>query len=594
MAKSYTGLVVRASVSEFVIVAMAQRSVNALVNPSEPAPRSAPQGRPPLLRNTLALVALIFLVLECWRPCYFLTDDNLGGKLGYCTEVGRNLLAGRSPFVAEHLFGGGYNMLRDTCCFNWHPFYLLVDLLAGTPLYYTIVDVDAFALLLLAATGFVVLAGYLRREMNLAVSDGWILFYTLSFTYSMYVLTVGASWIDFLANQSALPWLVLGILQKRWWPGFGLVTLFSVHQILGGHVEPTVTNVEFLSLFALAMSIARRSWLSLQVWVAGCAAALVIVLPLLLPAIDGFLHASRSQALTVGQLRDFHVPAWEILPSVLGGSLHWLFDPYDFSRTTPEAALGASAAAWCLLPALISRARWRGLEVVSLGMMLAAAVMICRPVWIAEIMLHLPVLHSMRLPFREFMQLLFFLHLFLVIRPPGLPPHTREMVALSSTCFFIATTGYYWPPTFSPCNLDRQLILGGGAERWWNQVRPYFKPDDRLAVILPQNVYVDGRYDRPYTLLCAYNYAAIAGVVNVSGYSVTIPGDQLDLKTEPTYYFGAFSPDQKAALLAEKPNLKFITLETWHPLKITLSSRDGPTVNLTPFVPPGVEDVHAK
>ena len=38
--------------------------------------------------------------------------------------------------------------------------------------------------------------------------------------------------------------------------------------------------------------------------------------------------------------------------------------------------------------------------------------------------------------------------------------------------------------------------------------------------------------------------------------------------------------------MAERPDLKFITLESLHPLKITLSSRDGPTIDLTPFVPP--------
>jgi len=37
--------------------------------------------------------------------------------------------------------------------------------------------------------------------------------------------------------------------------------------------------------------------------------------------------------------------------------------------------------------------------------------------------------------------------------------------------------------------------------------------------------------------------------------------------------------------MAEKPDLKFITLESLHPLKITLSSRDGPTIDLTPYVP---------
>ena len=64
--------------------------------------------------------------------------------------------------------------------------------------------------------------------------------------------------------------------------------------------------------------------------------------------------------------------------------------------------------------------------------------------------------------------------------------------------------------------------------------------------------------------------------------------DQVYTKTYAYYPFGAYRPEQKAALMAEKPGLKFITLESLHPLKITLSSRDGPTIDLTPLVPPRV------
>jgi len=469
-----------------------------------------------------------------------------------------------------------------------------LSLLAATPFYCAIVDVDAFALLLLSAAGFVILADFLRREMKLAVSDGWILFYALSFTYSTYALGAGASWMEFLANQSALPWLVLGILQKRAWPGVGLVALFSVHQILGGHVEPTLSTSELLSLFAAGMSVARRSWLPFAIWCGGCVVSVVVVLPLLLPVIGGFLATSRAHGLTLQEITAFHVPALEFLPDVFAGSMHWLLTPYDLSQSTPAWTLGASAAAWCLVAAIVSRAKWQGLEVVTLGMMVLTALMVCRPVWLAEVMLHVPVLRSMRLPFREFLQFVFFLHLFVLVRPPGLPARVQCWVALFGACFFIVTTGYDWPPTFNPSNLDRQLILGGGAERFWKQLRPLLKPEDRLVVILPQEVYIGGRYDRAYSLLGTYNYAVPAGVVNASGYSPTVPSDQVYLKTVPAYFFGAYTPDQKAAVLAERPEVKFLTLESWEPLKITLSSRDGPTIDLTPHVPPGVAGVDVK
>ena len=77
----------------------------------------------------------------------------------------------------------------------------------------------------------------------------------------------------------------------------------------------------------------------------------------------------------------------------------------------------------------------------------------------------------------------------------------------------------------------------------------------------------------------------MAGIVNIWGYSQTAPLDQVDIKIYAYYPYGAYQPEQKAYLLTQRPDLKFITLESLHPLKITLSSRDGPTIDLTPYVP---------
>ncbi len=155
------------------------------------APSTAPVRRllRPLLLRTLALSAVIFALLEVWRPYFFLTDDNLDGGFPVFTEIGRNLLAGHSPFVSHHLFGGHYNLLRDPTFFLWHPVYLLASLLVATPLHLAIVDADAFFMLMLATAGFVTLAHFLRREMPLAISDNWISFYALSYTYTMIALT---------------------------------------------------------------------------------------------------------------------------------------------------------------------------------------------------------------------------------------------------------------------------------------------------------------------------------------------------------------------------------------------------------------------
>jgi len=539
-----------------------------------------------MLRNNLLVSALIFAALECWRPYFFLTDDNLDGAFPIFTEIGRHLLSGQSPFVSDYLFGGGYNLLRDPAYFAWHPLYLVASLLAGTPFHNAIVDVDAFALFMLTTAGFVTLADYLRREMALTISDGWIMFYTLSFTYTMVSLTTAASWITFLGAYSALPWLAWGILQTKWHRGLCIVTLFSLHQLLGGHLAPTVSNSIFLSLFALGMSISRRSPVPLAIWLIGYAVAVVVLLPLLIPLVEGFMGSYRAGGVPLSDMQSNNVPVYEFQNSVFAGMALWLLHPHQHPYTTYTLALGSSAAAWCLMPAILSRAKWRGLEVVTVLMLVFGLLMISRPVWITEVMLHLPVLRSMRWPFREFVQFQFFLHLFLVIRPPGLTVPLRRYSAVWGTGIMVIPMILFpLPPTFNSMTWDRELILTGGYESYWSQVRPLLKPTDRIAVIIPLDLYLDNRFEEPYSLLGTYDYAILAGVVNACGYSPTAPRDQLYTRAYAFYPFGAYHPFQKAALMEERPDLKFITLESLHPLKITLSSRDGPTIDLTPFIP---------
>jgi len=539
-----------------------------------------------LLAKTLPLSALIFALLEIWRPYFFLTDDNLDGGFPFFTGVGQNLLAGRSPFISHHLFGGDYNFLRDPSYFVWHPAYLLFSLLAGTPFHLAIIDADAFFMLILATAGFVTLAHHLRREMPLAVTDRWIMFYALSYTYTMIALTTGASWHTFLGNIASLPWLALGIMQKSWLRGTLVVTLFSLNQILGGHLAPTVSNSLFLSLFALGMSLGRRSPLPLVNWVAGYTAAVIIVLPLLLPMLDGFNHSMRAGGVTLEDMQANNIPAYDFGTSIFLGMAIWIFHPHEHPYVTYTLALGASAAVWCLLPALSSQAKWRGTEIVTGLMLVFGAIMICRPFFVTEIMAHLPLLRSLRWPFREFVQFQFFLHMFLLVRPPGLNAQARNVSAVFGTFVFVVPlVTYPFPPTFNSMNWDRELLISGGYQSYWDHVRPLLKPTDRVAVIIPFDLYQDDRFEEPYILLGSYNYASLDGFVNAWGYSPTAPRDQVYTKTYAFYPFGAYHPDQKAALMAEKPDLKFITLESLHPLRITLSSRDGPTIDLTPFVP---------
>jgi hypothetical protein len=560
-----------------------------------PGPERGPLG--PLMLRALIYSGMIFTLLQAWRPYFFLTDDNLDGGFPFFTEVGRNLLAGKSPFVSHYLFGGNYNLLRDPNFFAWHPVYLLCSMLEATPLHLGIIDADAFFMLMLATSGFVMLAYHLRREMPLSISDRWITFYALSYTYTMIALTTGASWLSFLGAVSSLPWLALGILQNSWQRGVLIVAVFTLNELLGAHLEPTISNSILLSLFALGLSIARRSPMPLVNWLVGYGAAMVLVLPILLPMLDGFTHSLRASGVAITDMQQNNIPAEDFLTSIFLGMSIWIFFPHQHPYVTYTLSLGASAAVWCLLPAVMSRAKWRGTTFVTMLLLLFSALMVIRPFFITEVMAQLPVLKSMRWPFREFLQFQFFLHLFLVVRKPGFNTQSRKFSAAFGTIVFVVPLVFYpYAPTFNTMTWDRELLISGRYQDYWAKVLPLLQPGDRVAVIIPLDLYTDDRFEEPYSLLGTYNYAPIDGFINAWGYSPTVPIDQTYTKTYAFYPFGAYHPDQKAALMAERPDLKFITLESLKPLRITLSSRDGPVIDLTPFVPPRESKIpkHAK
>jgi hypothetical protein len=541
-----------------------------------------------LLRRNLLYAALVFLALELWRPCFFLTDDNLDGGYPFLMELGHNLLHGQSPFISHHLFGGHYDMLRDATFFAWHPLYLLVSLLAGTPFHLFVIDAAAFLLFMLTTAGFVCLADYLRREEGVQITDGWLTFFTLSFVYSMIAVTTAASWLNFACNQSVLPWLALGILHRKWRASFFIIALFSLHQVLGGHLAPTVSTSLFFSVFALGVAVQRRSIQPLVCWGAGSLVAIIIALPLLIPAMEGFSESLRARGVPMDDMQAYNIPFGRFFPAIFAGMAMWWTNPglpeLRHAHETYILAVGSSAAIWCIIPALAGRP-WRPLHWLCLGMIVLTAFLVCRPTWVIRLMTHIPVLRSMRWPFRELLQFQLFVHLFLLLRPTGYTPLTRWRIAAFSTAIFVLpAVTYNLPPTFNSMSWDRRLVLSGKDQVYWAHVRTFLKPGDRVAVLISRKLFDSDRFDEPYSLLGTYNYACIAGIINTSGYSSTTPLAQL--YTRVGYYpFGAYIPEQRHDLLRDHPDVKFITLESLKPLKITLSSGTGPTIDLTPFVP---------
>jgi hypothetical protein len=100
---------------------LAQPAVPArTVVPSRTGSAFATVGEHPLAA-TLVLAFAGALLLQLWRPFFFLTCDTLSGTLPVSTEAYRRLWEGRSPFYNPYLFGG-FNLLDDLGSFTlWSP-----------------------------------------------------------------------------------------------------------------------------------------------------------------------------------------------------------------------------------------------------------------------------------------------------------------------------------------------------------------------------------------------------------------------------------------------------------------------------------------
>ena len=309
------------------------------------APSAAPVHRPPavLVGRTLLACLGVFVALEFWRPYYFLTDDNLSVGLPFLTEMGRHLKSGQSPFYSDYLYGGHYDLLRDINYFSWNPVNFFASLLADTPLRFAMLDLTSMFNLALAAVGFMLLSTEVRAGLKLAVGDGRLLFLTLSFTFSTFVLTTGASWANFLVNQAVLPWLALGLWQTRWRPALALLLLFSLHQALGGQSAATVSNGMTMTLFAVLMSFYRRSLQPLACWAGANVLMVLLISPLLVPALEGFSHSHRGAGLPLDLLQALAVPAALVPVSFLFGNFFEM--AARLAHIPPESFLIFPAAA---------------------------------------------------------------------------------------------------------------------------------------------------------------------------------------------------------------------------------------------------------
>ena len=187
------------------------------------------------------------------------------------------------------------------------------------------IDLIALLFMLLTAVGFTLLAHALVAEFNPGLKAGYVVFYTMSFLFSSYILNIGPSWLNFLGNQSALPWLALGILDRKLFRGTGLVALFTLHEIFGAYAPSTLSNALLLTLFAGGIALVRRSPRPMLSWVAGQSLAVLLAAPLLVHMLDGFAHSARASGFSVASSSLYSIPAGRFFFSFFLGNWQELF-----------------------------------------------------------------------------------------------------------------------------------------------------------------------------------------------------------------------------------------------------------------------------
>jgi hypothetical protein len=554
-----------------------------------------------LLGTSLLLTFLILLGLEFWRPYFFLTDDNLTCGLPSLNEIGWNLAHGKSPFVSQYIFNGNYNKLRDVSYLNWHPIYMICSLLANFPAPFKFCSIDAasWALFLLATAGFTVLAIYLRKEYGVAATNAQIVLLSTSFTWSMFALAVSPSWLGYTGSLSALPWLALGAFQKKIWPGVLITAGAFAHEILAGHPEPLVISALLLTLVAAGICVSRRSVMPMVAWIAGHVLAVVILLPILIPAVDGYLHTARSAGVSFTELASRNTPVFSLIVGYfLGPWAHALGNP-PTSFSGPIfylSGLAGCMASWCLIPAVLRRLRWDAVQIACVFAIVGAILLIASPLVMDRLLVHVPVMKSMKWPFRHTLEFLFLLHLLMLLRAQ--PPAPWEKgVAAGSIVLFVSGLLPWWtpPPTFNATSADRILILNGIGEVYWSQVAPLLDPTAPVLSSVSTAAIAE-HLATPLVLIDAKNYGSLFRVKNFYGYSHTAPEDQIPnfphLAVEfqgAVYIFDAqaiFLPEAIDSIQNGNPNLRFnvITIESLDPMIIDLTRPDGRVISLTPIL----------
>lgn len=536
------------------------------------------------MRWAMVLTAVASALLQLWRPLYHLTDDNLSGWLPAVTEFNRRLWQGQWPFISQGVFGGNFDLLADPGVLSvLSPFSLAFSWLSLTEYAYALVDVVSVCTTFCIAASFCWSALWLRRHFRLDTPRWLIVLLTLSFTFSPYNLFVGSAWLGFLSPQASLPLMIVGCLH----PSARRGTLLQIGALLfsffGGHAHTFVMLCLFSGVIGAAIAWhERRADPLLRVMVAGAVTA-VLVLPVVWKAFANFSTSRRAAGLSAseGTTLRFELPL--LLTTVLAGpiaalvSTHTLEQANDISRGLMSS--GYSVVNFMFVMSIATMIRHKGIHRftwVFVILLLVSGLFVTRPDWLAAGIAHIPVLRSLRWPFREVWIVVFSIHLLLLFEPKWLGPRERPAL-LSAGALVLGLLLLLPPPTLGAFTTDRRLLFSSVARQYWTEMQQRHGPVRGLVVGM-DTIHVSPPRERiPFTLLGTHNFGSYFGFTSSMGYTF-IPSIRRVSSEDPEQPYhpgGMFERADARAISRRHPGYWLVELESLSPPRWTVRTPRG-------------------
>lgn len=495
--------------------------------------------------------AFVVVVLELISPHYFFGDDNMQFIFVHMTEIARNLVQGKSLFVQNHIFGGGFDMRDDPAFLSlWNPVVFACSLLTLTHLKFWSIDLLVSIYLLSSGILMAHLLGGLRRLRWLQSSNTVITLLSVSYACSGYSLIIGEAWGNFVANMATLPMFAIGLFHLRFLRGVVWICCAALVGILAGHLDPLCYSVALFSLFSVILAIRQRSPRPLAVFATGVLVALLIASPLLWQGWRGFGTNPRAAGFPASVGAQSSFPLRSVLAGYfLGWFAHWLAQPIRMFDLPLNGSfllpLSCSAPLW-----LVAFRRWRHHDWftrVPLLLTVLAIILVVRPAAMAALIAHLPFFRSFKWPFRELMFVQFFTLLWLAFNVGRLSMRDGAWLMTAGVSIFLLSFASLGRPAFTDAG-DRRFLLSGAAERFWDEVRHDMPSGAVLATLGdPNRAFWKWKY--PLSMAGANNFPALYSVTSAGGYSFSKPlnSDRTSIPCQP--FYGLFPYDALPKLL---------------------------------------------